>query len=180
MTGRFIAVVGPSGVGKDSVMQGMAARDPRVVLARRVITRPSDAGGEDFFGVALSEFQARLSAGEFALSWDAHGLHYAIPATVEAQLQDGRDVLANLSRAALIAAKGRFARFKVINLTAARDVLAARLVARGRETSAQIAGRLDRASAAFPEGIEAHHLDNSGPLDQAVQAALDHLYPVKV
>ena len=48
MTGRFIAVVGPSGVGKDSVMQGMAARDPRIVLARRVITRPSDAGGEDF------------------------------------------------------------------------------------------------------------------------------------
>ena len=180
MTGRFIAVVGPSGVGKDSVMQGMAARDPRIVLARRVITRPSDAGGEDFVGVTLPEFQGRLSAGDFALSWEAHGLHYAIPATVEAQLQDGRDVLANLSRAALVEAKVRFARFEVINLTAACDVLAARLVARGRETSAQIAGRLDRASEAFPEGIDALYLDNSGRLDHTVAAALDCLYPVKV
>ena len=180
MTGRFIAVVGPSGVGKDSVMQGMAARDPRIVLARRVITRPSDAGGEDFVGVTLPEFQGRLSAGDFALSWEAHGLHYAIPATVEAQLQDGRDVLANLSRAALVEAKVRFARFEVINLTVARDVLAARLVARGRETSAQIAGRLDRASEAFPEGIDALYLDNSGRLDHTVAAALDCLYPVKV
>ncbi|MEO0912102.1 MAG: hypothetical protein AAFY59_03810 [Pseudomonadota bacterium] len=40
MTGRFIAVVGPSGVGKDSVMAGMAARTGQLKLVRRVITRP--------------------------------------------------------------------------------------------------------------------------------------------
>jgi len=175
--GRFIAVVGPSGVGKDSVMQAMAARDPRIVLARRMITRPSDAGGEDFDGVAVEEFHALHAADAFALSWKAHGLHYAIPATVDAYLQEGRDVLANLSRAVLIRAKDRFAQFEVINLTADRDVLAARLSARGRETAAQIAGRLDRAAAGLPDGITALHLDNSGSLDQTVQTALDHLYP---
>lgn len=179
MRGRFIAVVGPSGVGKDSVMQAMAARDPRIVLARRVITRPSDAVGEDFDGVTLAEFQSLKDAGAFALSWEAHGLHYAIPTALKAHLQDGRDVLANLSRAALIRAKARFARFDVINLTADRDVLAARLAARGRETSTQIARRLERAAARLPDGIEARPLDNSGPLEQTVQAALDRLYPVK-
>jgi ribose 1,5-bisphosphokinase len=175
--GRFIAVVGPSGVGKDSVMQAMAARDPRIVLARRMITRPSDAGGEDFDGVTVEEFHALHAAGAFALSWAAHGLHYAIPATVDAYLQEGRDVLANLSRAVLIRAKDRFAQFEVINLTANRDVLAARLAARGRETAAQIAGRLDRANTGLPDGISALHLDNSGSLEQTVQTALDHLYP---
>ncbi|TYB86651.1 phosphonate metabolism protein/1,5-bisphosphokinase (PRPP-forming) PhnN [Oceaniovalibus sp. ACAM 378] len=179
MSGRFIAVVGPSGVGKDSVMQGIAARDPRIVLARRVITRPGDAGGEDFDGVTVAEFQALEDAHAFALSWEAHGLHYAIPAAIKTHLQDGRDVLANLSRAALILAKDRFARFEVINLTADHDVLAARLAARGRETDKQIAGRLDRAAARLPDGIEALHLDNSGPLEQTVQAALDRLYPVR-
>lgn len=178
MSGRFIAVVGPSGVGKDSVMQAMAAQDPRITLARRVITRPSDAGGEDFEGVAPDEFQRRRDAGEFALSWDAHGLSYAIPVTATVDLNEGRDVLANLSRAALIHAKNRFERFEVIYLTADRDVLAERLSARGRETASQIAGRLDRATVQLPDGIEALHLDNSGPLKTTVQAGLDHLYPV--
>ncbi len=179
MRGRFIAVVGPSGVGKDSVMQAMAAHDPRIVLARRVITRPSDAGGEDFDGVTVSEFQARADSGAFSLSWEAHGLHYAIPAAVNTPLQEGCDVLANLSRAALLRAKDSFTRFEVINLTADHDVLAARLAARGRETGSQIAGRLKRANVGLPDGIEAVHLDNSGPLEQTVQAALDRLYPVK-
>jgi ribose 1,5-bisphosphokinase len=180
MSGRFIAMVGPSGVGKDSVMEAMVAGNPKIVLARRVITRPSEAGGEAFDGVSEEEFQRRADAGDFALHWPAHGLHYGILQSVDKDLVEGKDVLANLSRAVLLEAKARFARFEVINLTAARDVLAARLVARGRETSAQIAGRLDRASAAFPEGIEALHLDNSGRLDQTVAAALDRLYPVKV
>ena len=180
MTGRFIAVVGPSGVGKDSVMAAMADRDPRIALARRVITRPSDAGGEDFDGVTTDEFDARAAAGQFALNWAAHGLRYAIPISVQAQLQDGQDVLANLSRSALVRAKDRFARFDVINLTADRAILAARLAARGRESADQIAGRLDRASAGLPDGIAAYEIDNSGALGQAVQAALDLLYPVSV
>ena len=29
MTGRFIAIVGPSGVGKDSVMEALAEADPK-------------------------------------------------------------------------------------------------------------------------------------------------------
>jgi ribose 1,5-bisphosphokinase len=179
MSGRFIAIVGPSGVGKDSVMQAMAARDPRIALARRVITRPASAGGENFDGVTVAEFLARRDAGAFALSWEAHGLHYAIPIAVQAQLQAGHDVLANLSRAALLGAKDRFARVAVINLTADRDVLAARLAARGRESDTQIAGRLDRAAAGLPQCIAALHLDNSGTLDRTVQAALERLYPVR-
>ena len=101
MTGRFIAIVGASGVGKDSVMAALAARDPRLRLVRRVITRPSDAGGEDFDGVTADAFHARAAQGDFALHWPAHGLHYAIPATVLDDLAAGRDMLANLSRAAL-------------------------------------------------------------------------------
>ena len=180
MNGRLIAIVGPSGVGKDSVMQGTAARNPRIMLARRVITRPGDAGGEDFEGVTVAQFQARQDAGEFALSWSAHGLSYGIPASVDAQLDKGRDVLVNLSRSVLVPAKERFARFLAINLTAPPEILAARLAARGREDASQIARRLDRAQAALPQGIAVQQIDNSGALDQTVEAVLAQLYPVTV
>lgn len=175
MSGRFIAVVGPSGVGKDSLMLAVAARAPQLSLARRVITRASDAGGEAFDAVSLAEFAARKSAGAFALSWQAHGLHYAIPVTVDTALAAGFDVLANLSRSALLAAQARFANFEVITLSAERSVLAARLKARGRETDAQIAARLDRAATGLPKGLRARDFDNSGPLEQTVQAVLAHL-----
>ncbi|MGH1445312.1 MAG: phosphonate metabolism protein/1,5-bisphosphokinase (PRPP-forming) PhnN [Cognatishimia sp.] len=176
MSGRFIAVVGPSGVGKDSVMEAMAARDPRIALARRVITRPSAAGGEDFDGVTTAEFKAQETAGQFALSWEAHQMHYAIPMSVNALLQAGLDVLANLSRSALLPAMKQFERLEIIHLTAKRDVLAERLAARGRETKTEISHRLDRAPLTLPDGLTAWNIDNSGPLDRTVQTALDHLY----
>ncbi|WP_424179336.1 phosphonate metabolism protein/1,5-bisphosphokinase (PRPP-forming) PhnN [Yoonia sp. TsM2_T14_4] len=179
MTGRFIAIVGASGVGKDSVMAALAASDPRLRLVRRVITRPSAAGGEDFDGVTEDAFHARAAQGDFALHWPAHGLHYAIPATVLADLAAGRDMLANLSRAALPAAKAQFDPFMVIQLTARRDVLAARLAARGREAADDIARRLDRADHGLPAGIAAVSIDNSGDLDATVGAVLRLLYPVR-
>jgi ribose 1,5-bisphosphokinase len=179
MSGRLIAVVGPSGVGKDSVMAGMARRDLRLVLARRVITRPADAGGEAFEAVSEETFLTRRAAGDFALSWGAHGLHYGIPIGIEDDLRCGRDVLVNLSRNVLVRAKELFPRLDVLHLTAAPEILAARLAARGREDTADIAERLDRAAALLPEGISALRIDNSGALEQTVQAALDHFYPVR-
>lgn len=178
MTGRLIAVVGPSGVGKDSVMTAIAARDPRFALARRVITRPSDAGGEAFDGVSLAAFQAQEAAGAFALSWAAHGLHYGIPATVDRLVEAGRDVLANLSRSVLQQAAARFAQVEVISLSARREVLAQRLAARGRETADQIAARLERAPHAMPSSLHVHHIDNSEDLSQTVKTVIAHLHPV--
>ena len=82
MMGRFIAVVGPSGVGKDSVMEGLAAADPSLCLARRVISRPATLGGEAFDGVSERAFRKAEDDGAFILSWHAHGWHYGIPQSV--------------------------------------------------------------------------------------------------
>ena len=177
MSGRFIAVVGPSGVGKDSVMRALAAAMPQIAVARRVITRPGDAGGEDFDGVSEERFLAMQSSGQFALSWPAHGLHYGVPVQVDDHLAAGRDVLANLSRTQLHAAQDRFDRCVFISLTATNAVLARRLTARGREDASEVIRRLERATYAVPNGIFAHEIDNSGPLEQAVTAVIALLYP---
>lgn len=179
MTGRFVAVVGPSGVGKDSVMRAMAAADPRIILARRVITRPSDAGGEDFDGVDEQTFSQMQQDGAFALDWPAHGLRYGIPAALDAKLAAGLDVVANLSRRSLADAQARYPGVIVISLTASDDVLAQRLSARGRETKAEVQRRLAQANCGLPKDIVGHVIDNSGSLTATVATALSLLYPVR-
>lgn len=173
-----IAVVGPSGVGKDSVMQALAARDPGYRIQRRVITRPEDAGGEVFAGVSAEEFVRLQAEGAFALSWQAHGLSYGIPATIDRLRLGARGVLVNLSRSVLAAAQERFGDLIVLSLTADPQVLAGRLAARGREDAADRARRLDRAGAPLPAGLRrVITLDNSGPLETTVDAVLARLQP---
>lgn len=178
--GRFIAVVGPSGVGKDTVMEAVAEALPNVVLARRVITRPSAAGGEEFDGVSDAAFDALVAEEAFALWWPAHGLRYGVPLAVDAELEAGKIVLANLSRAVLTEAQARFAGFHVLSLTAPVEVLSARLAQRGRESKEDIAQRLSRRDFALPEGLPVTEICNDGPLEQTVSRVRAVLQPERV
>lgn len=167
MTGALFAVVGPSGVGKDTLMRAVQAEMPGVVLSRRVITRPADAGGEEFEGVTDTEFTTRLAAGDFALHWQAHGMRYAIPATLHQDLAQGHLVLFNGSRAMLSDAVTRFPAMRVLNITASDAILEQRLRHRNRETPPEIARRLQRARLPLPPGLNVTTIDNSTTLDRA-------------
>ena len=176
--GRLVAIVGPSGVGKDTLLAGARALRPALVVARRVITRPEEAGGEPFEGVSLVEFEARKSRGAFALHWVAHGLSYGIPATIHADMAAGRIVLFNGSRGVLSRARMLFPDVAVIVVTADRATLQMRLAARGRESGADLDRRLERADFALPDDMEYHLVDNSGAVadgGQALVAVLDRL-----
>lgn len=162
--GRLVLVVGPSGAGKDTLIdyakQHLQGRD-EIRFARRVITRPPGAG-EEHEAVDAAEFLRRLRAGAFALHWQAHGLHYGLPQGIDAWLAEGRVVVANGSRAALQAGRRRYARLLVVHVTAPPEILAQRLAGRGRENSAGQQERLAR-NAEVPAGDgRTVTLDNSG------------------
>lgn len=174
MSGRLISIVGPSGVGKDTVMTALADTGA-VTLARRVITRDPSLGGEAFDAVSEAEFAARAARGAFLLHWQAHGLHYGIPATLRDDLAAGHDVLVNLSRAVLPDLRAAFPDAVIISLTAPTEVLAQRLAARGRESATDIAARLQRAGQSLPDGVNAIEVDNSGPLAETLATIQSHL-----
>jgi len=178
--GRLIAVVGPSGVGKDSVMRGIHTMMPGLHLVRRVITRAPDLGGEDYDAVTVSQFQDMAENGAFAVHWGAHGLFYGIPQTVRYQVNKGTDCLVNFSRKALRAGNDAFPNFLVLNITARPETLAVRLAARGRETEAEIAKRLAEADKTLPDGLNVITLSNDGPLDQTIARAVALLQPASV
>lgn len=176
--GPVIAVVGPSGAGKDSVMSGLAVASPGLRIMRRVITRAPEAGGEDYQAVTGAEFDALLRADVFALHWDAHGLRYGIPRDIERLRQGADGVLVNLSRGVLLQAQEVFGDFRVISVTARPEVLADRLAGRGRESRAEVQLRLARAVKPLPEGLrQVFSIDNSGDLSAAVRAAQAALQP---
>lgn len=171
--GTLFAVVGPSGVGKDSVInyarQALLA-DSRVLFVRRVISRPVDGVGEDHDAVTEAEFNARASQGDFCVTWRAHGLCYGLPAGARSHVLNGGVALANCSRKALASVRDCFPNTQIVEITAAPDVIAQRLAERGRETQADIVARLNRSVDTYHGADAAMAIDNSGPLPVAGDA----------
>jgi ribose 1,5-bisphosphokinase len=167
--GRLILVVGPSGAGKDTLLQFARARlhhRTDILFPRRVITRPPDRAPnptEAFESVSPAEFERRRAAGEFALHWHAHTLHYAIPAIITADLAAGRTVVVNTSRSVVAEARSRFPTTTVL-IDAPAATRASRLAARNRETTTDQSNRLTRCT---PLPTADATIDNDGPIATA-------------
>ena len=169
--GTLVLVVGPSGAGKDTVIDGARARlagDARYAFARRQITRPAKAGGEAHAEISETQFLSRAQAGDYLLHWWAHGLGYGIPIDVSDQLADGRHVVANVSRTVIAKARIVAAPVAVAAIHVDPDVLRQRLLGRGRESADEVAARIARAGAYRVDGDDVVRIANDGAPDAAV------------
>jgi ribose 1,5-bisphosphokinase len=177
MDGKLIYLMGPSGSGKDSLIDAARERlgEMNCQVIRRVITRSAESVGEDAVGVTPAEFERRQRAGDFALAWHANGLDYGIPRELDEWLKAGKHVLVNGSRENLRQAQERYPTLLPVLLTVKEEVLRERLLRRGRETLEQIDARLAR-NALFIErravDRPVYLLDNSGNLSEAVDQLL--------
>jgi len=169
--GCFFLVVGPSGAGKDSLMDGARVQLPKdqFVFAKRVITRPPGMVGEDYVSCDPKTFTQKNNAGEFLATWQAHGYHYGLESSLIKHQRQGKHVVANGSRAMVGEISSTVENLVVVLVTAPIDLLAQRLVKRGRETEADIQKRLTRESLPFPDHVEVLTVSNDASLETGIE-----------
>lgn len=94
---RLIVISGPSGVGKDTVIDRMRELHRDMYFAVTATTRPRRPGeidGVHYFFYGREEFGPKLTTGEFIESAEVYGHFYGVPRTpIRHALQDGQDVV---------------------------------------------------------------------------------------
>ena len=184
--GWFVAIVGPSGAGKDTVINAVhevLANNEDFLFTRRIITRQSGIsrqnrqdenskklGNEDNIEVSVAKFLKLLDQDAFSMHWFTHGICYGLPADIENDVKQGKIVIANVSRNSLGMAKKLFDHVFVVEINAPAQILKERLISRKRESKSDIAERLERANVPIqlPDGAKYFYIDNSGDVKIAV------------
>ena len=145
--GLLIVISGPSGVGKNTVIDALRAEDPRRFHSVSMTTREPRKGEEE--GVAYhftskEDFEALIDQGEI-LEYDSYcGHYYGTPkAPIERLVRDRIDVLLDLTIKGAIELKRNFPNAVTVFLTApSEEALRERLQARGTESEEAIDSRL--------------------------------------
>ena len=94
---RLFVISGPSGVGKDTVIELLRERYPEAYFAVTVTTRPRRPGeidGVHYYFMDDATFSDRLADGEFLESAVVYGYQYGVPrGPIRAALGRGQDVI---------------------------------------------------------------------------------------
>jgi ribose 1,5-bisphosphokinase len=174
--GCFVLILGPSGAGKDTLMNAVRrdlSHRADIHFVTRVVTRPPDES-EQSIAVSETEFSDRAARGAFCLIWEAHGLRYGIPVEVDRLLRSGETAVANVSRGIIADVRRRYARSAVVLVDAPEETRRRRLLERSREDAATIAERVDRRVQTGHDGEPDVRIINDG----AVAASVEQLKKV--
>ncbi len=173
MSGRLVVLSGPSGVGKDTVIDAWAARDPMV---RRVVAyatrdpRPGEVDGVDYHFVPLSEFEKMKADGAFLEAKNVHGNWYATPLVdMRRMLEDGFVVVLKIDvQGALVAMEVLPGCLTVMLLPPDDEELERRIRGRGTEGEEAVARRLENARHELSFASRYQHAVVNHDVDQTV------------
>jgi len=143
----LIVISGPSGVGKDAVIQNMKARGVPfhfVVTATDRPPRPGEAHGVDYFFYSTEAFEAMIENEELLEHAIVYGQHKGVPKQqVRDALASGKDVVMRLDVQGAMTIR-RMAPDAVLVFLApsSEEELEQRMLKRGGDTAEQVRQRL--------------------------------------
>ena len=161
--GLCLVLVAPSGAGKSSISRALLAADPSLSLSVSATTRaprPGERQGEHYDFLDDAAFDALLAAGGL-LEWaKVYDDRYGTPAApVRAALAAGRDMLFDIdwqgARQLRKNLPGDVVQVAILPPSLAE--LERRLVARGQDSAARIAARMQKARDEIAHWQDADH-----------------------
>jgi guanylate kinase len=152
--GLLFVVSGPSGAGKDTLVEGLRARHTRFLYSVSATTRAPRTGERpeiDYFFLERTEFEQRIVLGDFLETREYNGHLYGTPRSfIDQALRDGYDVISKPEVNGALAMKRAFPGAVLIFIVPDKfSHLRSRLEARRTETNEQIAARLETAHEEF-------------------------------
>lgn len=178
----LVVVSGPSGAGKDSLVERLRAAagtlpEPRPHFAITATTRPpraSERDGVDYYFHSDAGFAELEARGGLLESATVYGHHYGVPRQpIEDALARGQDVFVKTDVQGAATIRRQVAGALTIFLTApSLEVLEARLRARAADSEAALATRLATARAELECAASFDYVvtNHPGRLDEAVAA----------
>jgi guanylate kinase len=144
----LLVVSGPSGVGKDSLIEELRRQEPTLAYSTSATTRPARPGeidGVHYFFIARQLFEKMMAEDAFIETREYANNLYGTPKRfVLESLAAGRDVIMKPEVNGALAIKRAYPQAVLVFLTApSEDALVQRLERRSTETPANIARRLE-------------------------------------
>ncbi len=179
---RLIYVIGASGAGKDTLLQGVrrVLHGEPIIFAKRFITRRPSSVGEQHLAISRERFDKLSESGYFVMEWHSHGFSYGIGRGIVEVLQYGSVVVVNGSREYLPEAIKRVPALQPVLVEVDLSVLRARLEARGREDEEAIAKRIERAAMEVEYPENTIRIDNSTSIKLATESLLEVIRRVQI
>ncbi len=145
---------GPSGAGKDTLVEGLKARHERLLYSVSATTRaprPGERDNVDYFFLKHEEFRRRIAEHAFIEWREYNGNLYGMPRSfIEEKLRDGYDIVLKPEVNGALAIKKQLPDAVLIFIVPDKfSHLRSRLEARRTETNEQIASRLEIAHDEF-------------------------------
>lgn len=174
--GRLVIFSGPSGVGKDTLLDAWRAADPRVQRVVAYTTRAPRAGevhGVDYHFVPEDQFLKLAEAGAFLEYKNVYGNYYATPLhDMERMLDEGKIAILKIDvQGALTAMELRPDACTVFVMPPSDEELERRIRSRGTDSEESIAKRL---AAARDEIAQAHRYQHR-IVNAEIERALEDL-----
>lgn len=182
LRGTLVVLVGPSGVGKGTIVSWITAHYPEFVASVSATTRlprPGERDGEHYYFVSEKQFDS-LIAEQGLLEWAiVHQKNrYGTPLEpVEALLDDGLNVILEIDIQGLRQVRRRVERhISIFIAPPSFDELLSRLETRGTESKSDLKRRLATARKELAAQGECHHVVINDVVDVAAQTVVDLVF----